>query len=77
VGVTVLTAVDDRLRRDPLGGLWSDGSSARSTRDLSGVAAATDVAFLAPGCLSDGDALASLDDRAALLLPALSPYLRR
>ncbi len=75
--VTVLTAVDDRLRRDPLGGDWYDGISARSTRNLSGVAVATALPVLAPGCLSDGDALAALDDRAALLLPALSPYLRR
>lgn len=77
VGVTVLTAVDDRLRRDPLGGHWSDGSSARSTRSLSGVTVATALPLLASGCLSDGDSLAALDDRAALLLPALSPYLRR
>lgn len=75
-GVTVLTAIDDRLRRDPLGGHRSDGNRARSTRNLSGVAAATALPLLAPGCLSDGDALAALDDRAALLLPALSPYLR-
>lgn len=71
-----VTAIDVPLRRDPLGGLWSDGRSVRSTRDLSPISANALWPILAPGCLSDGEALAALDDRGTQILPALRPYLR-
>jgi hypothetical protein len=74
--LTFVTAVDDQLRRDPLGGLWSDGRSVRPTRDLAPLLAASSSPILTQGCLSDGDVLAALDDRGAWLLPALKPYLR-
>ena len=75
-GVTVLTAIDERLRRDPLGGLWSDGNRGRLTRDLPALAAVASGPILAPGCLADGDTLGALDERGAALLPALRPFLR-
>jgi len=75
-GLTIVTAVQEQLRRDPLGGLWSDGLTVQTTRELASMSAATTSPILAPGCLSDGDVLAVLDDRGALLLPALRPYLR-
>ncbi len=74
--VTVLTAIDEQLRRDPLGGLWSDGNRGRLTRDLPALAAVASGPILTPGCLADGDTLAALDDRGATLLPALKPFLR-
>ena len=74
--VTVLTAIDAQLRRDPLGGLWSDAGSIRPTRDLAAVGGTLPSPMLMPGCLSAGDALAALDDRGAAILPALKPFLR-
>lgn len=74
--LTFLTAVDESIRRDPVGGLWSDGSSMRSTRDLPAISAAPSWPILTPGCLSDGDALAALDDRGVAILPGLAPYVR-
>ncbi|NJD27902.1 MAG: hypothetical protein FIA92_06350 [Chloroflexi bacterium] len=74
--LTVLTAVDERLRRDPLGGTWSDGAGMRSIRDLAATGVGPSWPILTPGCLSDGEALAALDDRGAAVLPALRPYLR-
>ncbi len=74
--LTILSAVDEQLRRDPLRGSWSDGAARRSTRDLAAIAVSTSWPILTPGCLSDGDALAALDDRGAAILPALMPYLR-
>jgi hypothetical protein len=71
-----VTAVDVSLRRDPLGGLWSDGRSVRSTRDLSPISTKLLWPILVPGCLSDGEALSALDDRGTQILPALRPYLR-
>jgi hypothetical protein len=74
--LTFVTAVDEQLRRDPLGGLWSDGGTVRPTRDLAPLPAATSSPILLPGCLSDGDVLAALDDRGAATLPALGSFLR-
>jgi hypothetical protein len=74
--LTFVTAVDEQLRRDPLGGHWSDGRSVRSTRDLAPISATPSWPVLTPGCLSDGDVLAALDDRGAAFLPTLAPYLR-
>ena len=74
--LTVLTAVEWQFRRDPLGGLWSDGPRTWSTRNLAPMSTAVSVPILTPGCLSDGDALAALDDRGTQILPGLRPYLR-
>jgi len=74
--LTVVTAIDEQLRRDPLGGLWSDGDGVRSTRHLAPISAAPPWPILTPGCLADGDVLAALDDRGALALAPLRPFLR-
>jgi hypothetical protein len=74
--LTVLTALDEQLCRDPLGGLWSDGATARPCRDLPAISGAPSWPILTPGCLSDGEALASFDDRGAAIVPVLRPYLR-
>jgi hypothetical protein len=75
-GVAVLTIVDEHLRADPLGAAWSDGERESSIRHLASEPATGDPPILVPGCLSDIDAVPALDDRGALLLPALLPYLR-
>jgi hypothetical protein len=74
--LTFLTAVDENVRRDPLGARWSDGRTTRATRELAQMPADIAWPILSPGCLTDGDALAALDDRGAAMLPALRPYLR-
>lgn len=74
--LTVLAAVDEQIRRDPLGGLWTDGTVTSSTRRLPAMSDALSAPMLTPGCLADGDALAALDDRAPGMLPALKPFLR-
>jgi hypothetical protein len=74
--LTVLTAVDGQFRRDPLDELWSDGRNARSTRDLLPMSNPVSLPILTPGCLSDGEVLAMLDDRGATILPPLKPFLR-
>lgn len=74
--LTFLTTIDEQLRLDPLGGRWSDGRNAQPTRDLTPMSAAGSWPILTPGCLSDGDVLAALDDRGAAMLPRLKPYLR-
>jgi hypothetical protein len=75
-GLTFVTSVIEQLRRDPLGGLWSDGRTVRPTRELPPLSVAGSSPILTPGCLLDGDVLAALDDRGAAFLPALAPYLR-
>ncbi len=77
--LSVLTTIDEQLRRDPLGAPWSDGASMRSTRDLPAIArspSAPSAPILTPGCLCDEEALAALDDRGVAVLPALRPYVR-
>jgi len=75
-GVAVLTIVDAQLRVDPLGAGWFDGEAMRSARELAAKPAMGDSPILTPGCLSDADAIAALDDRGAAMLPALKPFLR-
>jgi hypothetical protein len=75
-GVALLTIVDGQLRNDPFGAAWFDGHRPRSIRELAADLAADDLPILLPGCLSDPDMIAALDDRGAALLPALKPYLR-
>ncbi len=75
-GVTVLSATDEQLRRDPFGGIWSDGDHGRLTRDLPAIAATSAGPILTPGCLADGDVLGALDERGAALFPALRPFFR-
>ena len=69
-GPAVVTAIAERLQRDPIGALWSDGQNARTTRQFAHGPASAAMPILGPGCLSDGDALAALDDRAAAVLPS-------
>ena len=68
-GPAVVTATAERLQRDPIGGLWSDGQTLCPTRRLAHLPTAASLPILSPGCLSDGDTLTALDDRgtAALL----------
>jgi hypothetical protein len=56
-----LTAIDEQLRRDPLGATWTDGSVHRSTRDLVPVSTGVSWPIVTPGCLSDADVIAALD----------------
>ena len=72
-GPAVVTAIAERLRRDPVGALWSDGQTMRSTRQLAHLPAPASPPILGPGCLADGETLAALDDRGAALLPSPAP----
>lgn len=75
-GVLVLTVTALALRADPLGAPWSDGETELSIRDLAVEPAPSEAPVLTPGCLADVDVLAALDDRGALMVPAVRPYLR-
>jgi hypothetical protein len=75
-GVFVLTVTADALQADPLGVHWSDGSSELSIRDLADEPVPSEAPVLTPGCLADIELLAAFDDRGALMLPAVRPYLR-
>ena len=75
-GVRFLTALDSRLRADPMAARWSDGRASSLTRDLAPASAPVDWPILTPGCLFDPDALSALDDRGSQMLPALGPYVR-
>jgi hypothetical protein len=70
-----LTAIDTRVRADPLGANWSDGATRWSTRDLQSSEVPVPWPILTPGCLVDGDAIAAMDDRALALIPLLHRYL--
>ena len=70
-----LTAIDARVRGDPLGANWSDGATRWSTRDLPSSGFPDRGPILTPGCLADQDALAAMDDRALALIPPLHRYL--
>ena len=72
-----VAGVDHLVRADPLGAPWWDGEATRATRDLAASATTEDLPILMPGCLSDAETVAALDDRAALLLPELRPFLQR
>lgn len=72
-GPAVVTAIAERLQRDPIGALWSDGQTARATRQLAHRAAPASPPILGPGRLADGDDLAALDDRGAAVLPSPAP----
>jgi hypothetical protein len=72
-GPSFVTAVAERVLRDPIGALWSDGAAARPTRHLAHLPAPAALPILDPGCLSDGDAIAALDDRGVMALPSPAP----
>lgn len=74
-GVSFLTAVDGELEADPLGAHWADGLVSVPTRGLEAYGD-TDASLLTAGCLSDPDALAAFDDRAAQGMSVLRTYLR-
>jgi Replication-relaxation len=74
--LTFLTTIDEHLRRDPLGATWTDGSLDRSMRDLVPISTGVSWPIVTPGCLSDAEAIAALDDRGLSMLPALRPYVR-
>jgi hypothetical protein len=75
LGVSLLTITADRLRANPLDAGWFDGEVERPIRDLAAEPAPSDAPVLTPGCLEDVEMLAALDDRGALMLPAVRPYL--
>lgn len=75
-GVNFLTATDEQLRRDPLGATWTDGRLYRPTRDLLPIATGASLPIVTPGCLTDGEAIAALDDRGLTLLPELRLFSR-
>jgi hypothetical protein len=69
--MTFLPAIDEQLRRDPLGATWTGGSLQRPTRDLVPVSTGVSWPIVTPGCLSDAEAIAVLDDRGLSMLPEL------
>ncbi len=74
--LTFLTAIDEQLRRDPLSATWTGGSLQRPTRDLVPVSIGVSWPIITPGCLSDADAIAALDDRGLAMLPELQRFAR-
>ena len=74
-GPTFVTAIDSRLRTDPLGAIWTDGRVAVTTRSLTPVAEDVAWPILTPGCLADADTLTAMDDRALAMFPGLHAYL--
>lgn len=76
IRMSFLTAVDEQLRRDPLGATWTGGGLQRPTRDLAPVSTGVSWPIIMPGCLSDADAIAALDDRGLSMLPELQRYAR-
>ena len=69
-GPLFVTTVAERVLRDPISAPWSNGQTLRPTRQLAHLPTAASLPILGPGCLSDGDALAALDDRGEAVLPA-------
>ena len=61
--MTFLAAIDEQMCRDPLGATWTDGSLHRSTRDLVSISTGVSWPIVTPGCPSDAEATAALDDR--------------
>jgi hypothetical protein len=70
-GPLIVTAIDEHLRADPLGASWSDGRSKLATRYLAAIAMGVTRPVIAPQCLQDATALASLDDRALAMFPGM------
>jgi hypothetical protein len=70
-GLPILTVVDERLRSDPLGTRWRNGEAKRSIREVAAGLAPVDWQILRPGCLSEVDTIACLDDRGIAMLPDL------
>lgn len=66
--MSFLTAIDEQLRRDPLGATWTDGSLHRPTRDLAPISIGTSGPIVTLGCLSDAEAIAAPDDRGLSML---------
>lgn len=71
-----LTAIGEHLDRDPLGATWTDGRLHRPTRDLVPISTGVAWPIITPGCLSDAEAIAALDDRGPSMLPELQLYAR-
>jgi hypothetical protein len=74
-GPRMLTITAERLTSDPIGAHWADGLASIPTRGLEAYGD-TDAPLLGAGCLSDPDALAAFDDRAAQVISVLRPHLR-
>ena len=72
-----VTAVADRLIRDPAGTLWSDGRVACPTRQLAHIRTLATWPILATGCLLDGEALAALDERGMCCLDTTATSFHR
>jgi catechol 2,3-dioxygenase-like lactoylglutathione lyase family enzyme len=69
-----LTAIGEQLRRDPLGATWTDGRLQRPARDLVPISTGVSWPIVTPGCLSDAEVIAALDDRGLSFLPELQRY---
>ncbi|MBA2718013.1 MAG: replication-relaxation family protein [Chloroflexi bacterium] len=74
--ITFLTAIAQQLHLDPLHATWTDGRVYRPTRDLAAISTEGSWPVITPGCLSDGEAIAALDDRGLTMLPELLLYVR-
>ena len=70
-----LTALDAEMRADPLGAIWSDGEVSAPTRHLAPIATGTSWPILLPGCLTEHDVLAAMDERAIAMIAPLHGYL--
>lgn len=71
VALLELTGIDEQLNRDPLGATWADGGLHRPTRDLAPFSTGVSWPIIMPGCLSDAEAIAAMDDRGLSMLPDL------
>lgn len=74
--ITSLTAIAQQLHKDPFGATWTDGRLHRPTRDLVPISTGVSWPIVTPGCLSDAEAIAALDDRGLTMLPELQRHAR-
>ena len=70
-----LTALDAEMRADPLGSIWGDGEVSAPTRHLAPITTATNWPILLPGCLTEHDVHAAMDERAVAMIAPLHGYL--
>jgi DNA-binding Lrp family transcriptional regulator len=70
-----VTAIDEEVRNDPLGALWTDGDASWSTRDLPATVTQVSWSILVAGCLAEPNHFASMDERAIGMVAPLRTYL--
>lgn len=71
----LVTATAARVAANPLAVLWTDGGTRWSTRELAAISAQDSLPILLPGCLTEADAGAAMDDRAVEMIAPLRAYL--